>query len=461
MKNKNLQLILVLFLSLNNFAQTPERKFGKQEILKDLSYLYKSLNDAHYDLYAYISKEAFYDNYNRLKTSIPNDSLNTLEATTLLQKLISTVNNGHTEIDFPATSYREYAYKKGTVFPLELAFENNKNLIRKNFSDNTNIKIGQEILSINGKSMPDILAKIYPLISAERSYFKNAKIEFYSFPRLYWQAYGKQNNFEIEVKNNDLTEKHILYAIPLIDGYERKRTDIMNATMSLNFFNNTAYINPGDFGGSWEIYQKFIDSAFVQVNSKNSKNLIIDLRNNKGGDNSFSDYLVSYIADTPFKWCSELTIKTSQFLKDHTRKNNDTISTYFQNILKHKNGERYSYKFEKYQPQPKNKKYGGTTYVLVNRQSHSQSALTAAQIQDYKFGTIVGEETGDYPTLYASQFQYSLPITGIVVKVAKGYIIRVNGSKKQEGVIPDILIKDHLLDESDEILDGILKKLNE
>ena len=31
------------------------------------------------------------------------------------------------------------------------------------------------------------------------------------------------------------------------------------------------------------------------------------------------------------------------------------------------------------------------------------------------------------------------------------------GSKKAEGVIPDIYIRDHLLDENDEILDGLLK----
>ena len=98
--------------------------------------------------------------------------------------------------------------------------------------------------------------------------------------------------------------------------------------------------------------------------------------------------------------------------------------------------------------------------MLVNRQSHSQSAVTAAQIQDYGFGTIVGEETGDYPSLYASIFQYALPNSGIPVNVSKGYMVRVNGSTEEQGVIPDIFIKDHLLDENDEILKGLLKKID-
>ena len=88
------------------------------------------------------------------------------------------------------------------------------------------------------------------------------------------------------------------------------------------------------------------------------------------------------------------------------------------------------------------------------------AAVTAAQIQDYGFATIVGEETGDYPSLYASVFRYKLPSTGIEVQASKGYIVRVNGRAKKEGVIPDIFIKDHLLDEKDEILEGLLMEIN-
>ncbi|MEL6135563.1 MAG: peptidase S41, partial [Bacteroidota bacterium] len=91
----------------------------------------------------------------------------------------------------------------------------------------------------------------------------------------------------------------------------------------------------------------------------------------------------------------------------------------------------------------------------------SQSAVTAAQIQDYHWGTLVGEETGEYASLYASQFQYTLPYTGIPVKVSKGYIVRVNGDRSARGVMPDIVIKDHLLDEEDEILRTLLKRIKE
>ncbi|WGH75640.1 S41 family peptidase [Tenacibaculum tangerinum] len=455
-------LVVFLFLILSQYsiAQKSEKKFGRNEIIEDLEYLNNSLKDAHYNLYAYTSEKDFSENYQNVKQSIAKDSVTLLQATTIFQKVISGVNNGHTEIDFPGASYRTYAYSGGTLFPLEIAVENNKSLIRKNFSDNPDIKIGSEIISINGILMKDILSEIYPQVSAERTYFKNAKIEMISFPRLYWQVFGKQDNFQIKIRSNGAIKKYSIKAVKLIEGYEMKRTEVLNSKMEITFFDKSACINPGNFSGDEHKYQSFIDSAFVEINKRKSKNLIIDLRNNAGGNDSFSDYLVSYFADKPFKWNSEFTLKTSKFLKEHTRKYNDTTNTYFEKILNHKDGEIYNFEFDEYQPQPKLKRFNGEVYVLVNRQSHSQSAVTASQIQDYKFGTIVGEETGDFPTLYASQFQYTLPNTGIVVKVSKGQIVRVNGSKKPEGVIPDIMIKDHLLDEEDEILNGLLKKLN-
>lgn len=453
-------IFLFVLFSQQSLAQQSAKYFGENEIIEDLDYLYESLKDAHYNLYAYTSKEKFSKNYQNIKNSITKDSITLLQATTIFQKVISAVNNGHTEIDFPGSSYATYAYSTGTIFPLEIAFENNKNLIRKNFSNNPDIKIGSELISINGVLMKDILTEIYPQVSAERIYFKNAKIEMYSFPRYYWQVFGKQDNFEIEIRSNKTVKKYSIKAVNLIEDFEKKRTEVLNAKMKLKFFKNSAYLNPGHFNGNETKYQKFIDSAFVKINEKQSKNLIIDLRNNNGGNNSFSDYLVSYFADNSFKWNSKLSIKSSKFLKEHTRKHSDTTDTYFKKILSYKNGAIYDIHSDNYQPQKISKRFIGKVYVLVNRQSHSMSAVTAAQIQDYKFGCIVGEETGDYPSLYASQFQYPLPNTKIIVKVSKGQIIRVNGSKKQEGVIPDIIIKDHLLDEKDEILNGLLKKLN-
>lgn len=460
MNLRTLTILLSLSSLLIEFTHAQNQYFEKDVVKADLEYLYNALQEAHFNVYAYTSKEEFEEAFLRVKNDIREDTLELLEVTSLYQRLVSKINNGHTEIDFPGASYAQYAYAGGTLFPLEIAFEEGQCLIRKNFSSIEEIKTGDEITHINGQSMEEILDAIYPQLSAERAYFKNAKIELYSFPRLYWQVFGQIDSFDVQIKKDEQTQSYALNAVNLIEGYEMKREEVMNAQMNVQFYNDVAYLNPGHFSGDETKYKLFIDSAFLEINKVQPANLIIDLRNNFGGNNSFSDYLVSYIANKPFQWNSRLSIRSSKFLKEHVRKYNDTTDVYFQEILSRNDGEIYDYHFDDYKPQPAEKRFVGKVYVLVNRQSHSQAAVTAAQIQDYDFGIIVGEETGEYPTLYASQFQFTLPNTGILVKVSKGQIVRVNGSLKKEGVIPDIYIQDHLLDEEDEILNELIKKIN-
>lgn len=145
-----LTLILVLWIIP---AAIGQGKFGKQQVLDDLEYMRKSLEEAHYNLYAYTTKKAFDQNYQKVRASISKDSLSLVEATSLLQMVISKANNGHTEINFPGAAYGQYGSSGGTLFPLELAFEDGKALIRKNLSGNTDLKIGWEVVSINGLSM--------------------------------------------------------------------------------------------------------------------------------------------------------------------------------------------------------------------------------------------------------------------------------------------------------------------
>lgn len=457
-----MKIKLLLFFSIINLSLLyGQNQFSKEEVLSDLRYLKTSLEETHINLYAYTSKEVFEENYNRVKNEVKKDSFSTLEATKLFQKVVSKVNNGHTRILFPIPSYINYAKSGGTLFPLEIAIENGKAIVRKNWSTNSTVKVGDELISINEKSIHEILNTIYPQISAERRYFKNAQLENLTLPRFYWLVFGEQKNFTVKILQNGKKFQYELSPIKAVAEFEMKREDILKHDMKFDVLSNSiAYIRPGDFGGDLDKYKQFIDTSFIEINRKPYNNLIIDLRNHSGGDDAFSDYLVSYIANKPFKWASRFQLKTSTQLKEHTRKHKDTTQAYWKSILEHNDGNIYDYDFGYYQPQPEEKRFKGKVYVLVNRQSYSQSTVTAAQIQDYGFGYIVGEETGEFPNLYASIYNYPLPNTGVVVEVSKGKIERISKIDNNNGVMPDIQIKDHLLDDKDEILEFLLKRIN-
>ena len=67
-------------------AQT---RFSKNAVLEDLEFLRISLEQTHYDLYAYTPKSEFIDNYLHVKQTIKKDSFSLLETTTLFEKYIA------------------------------------------------------------------------------------------------------------------------------------------------------------------------------------------------------------------------------------------------------------------------------------------------------------------------------------------------------------------------------------
>ena len=305
--------------------------------------------------------------------------------------------------------------------------------------------------------MLEVLAKLYPLISAERSYLKQAKIEAISFPRYYWQAFGRQDSFRVVTFNGIDTLANVLPAVDILEGYESQRQEVLDAKTELTFHKAAAYLDPGHFNGDQLTYRSFVDSAFAMIRERGCRQLIIDLRNNAGGD-AFSNYLVSYLADRPFNWNARFVLRTSELLQQHIRRG-DITTNYARAILEHTAGETFPLSFRVYPPQPESRRFTGKVYALINRQTHSQAAVTAAQLQDYGWATLVGEETAEYPTLQASQFQYTLPQTGITVNAAKGYIVRVSGNEAQRGVMPDMLVQDPLPYEGDMLPEELLQLL--
>lgn len=464
MKAKKTSLYLFIWaffaLAFSSSAQT-QKQFSAQEMKADFEMLKIVLEGSHINPYAFTSQEELDEAFNEAMESIDQKTLSALEANKLFQSYVSKINNGHTSLNFPVASYLTYGQNGGTLFPLELVFEDEKVYIRKDWSKEQSLPAPSEILSINGLSMAEVLLEIYPQVSAERHYFKNAKIEFLSLPRYYWLTFGQQETFEIEYEVNGIQGEVKLQAIKVFEEYENLRTEIYSAPMSFRFIDEIGFLRPGKLGGDQMKFNAFVDSAFAVMLEQNTSTLIIDLRNNPGGDDSFSSYLVSFLAEEPFNWCSNFTLKTSPVLKQHVRQTYDTTQALWQATLRHKDGEIFPYEFEPVDPQPQEKRFTGEVYVLVNRQSHSQSAVAASQLQDMNLATVVGEETGEYPTLYASIFPFTLLNTGESMSISKGRIVRLNGSEALEGVIPDILIRDHLLDEDDEILSGLLDLINQ
>ena len=101
-------------------------------------------------------------------------------------------------------------------------------------------------------------------------------------------------------------------------------------------------------------------------------------------------------------------------------------------------------------------RFTGKVYLLVDRYSYSNTVNVAAIVQDYGFGTVMGEETADLATTYGAMESFDLPRTGLSVGYAKAFLIRPNGSLRPRGVVPDVAIPTPVVLGKDEVLEEAL-----
>jgi C-terminal processing protease CtpA/Prc len=117
-----------------------------------------------------------------------------------------------------------------------------------------------------------------------------------------------------------------------------------------------------------------------------------------------------------------------------------------------RNGDDVAFDLPFAQPRP-GEHFKGKVFLLIDRQSYSNAVSVAALVQDYKFGTVLGEETSDMATTYGAMEQFRLPNTGIMVGYPKAYIIRPNGDTRPRGVTPDVPIRTPVVQSpADEVL---------
>lgn len=475
--------VLITFLLMAGiypaFCQNATRdKFSATEIRDDLSFLYKTLKEAHYNLYVKTNNKIFDREFKKLQHSI-KDSMTILQSHRLFQPFLALSGLSHCNIAYPfSPSYINYVMNKGTLFPFDISIVDRSLFITANYSEDSSIHVNDQILSINNTHGGKYLENMYTYISGDNDYLKSTQIDLLFFSRVNWFVYDRSDIYELKIKDSTGMISDIkVKAIRAMD-YEReagKKISLVNSSREFKFIGDVAYLLPGVFlntDGSTNIsdhrsFEKgqfafFIDSCFNVIRQSNTKNLVIDLRGNPGGDNSFSDEMISYFAREPFWFCSKFYVKTSAITKSFWENVKDTqVAVLRKLILENDNGKVFESPIIKCQPRPDSLQFKGNVYVLVNRYSYSNAVTSAALIQDYKFGIIIGEETADSPTTYAAIHQFNLPFTQLTVSYPKAFMIRPNGDRSLHGVIPDIPVKEILFNEMDEILDSTLKIINE
>jgi hypothetical protein len=468
--------ISALAASLALLAPASAQTVTADEAREDLASLYQGLQEAHYDLFASTPRAVFEEHYERLSQGFEGPvELSDLHRE--FQRFTALARHAHARVEGLNPGFGAHLDAGGLLFPLDLRIKDGA-VIVVGAPAGSGVSVGEEVLAINGEPNAIWLARITRNIAAETPELAYSQLERL-LPYFMWLEYEDRSAFSIAVAGAQGPREVELLAVDY-DTYASTpnlaNTVDLSGRHAAMLNEDIAYLRPGGFFNlnaatpteafdpeATRRFIAFIDTAFESFIEDDAEALILDLRNNPGGDNSYSDPVIAWFADEPFRFYSQFRLRVSA----QTTASNATrlegrapdeagVSGVFADLFaSHDNGDVVLFEIDDAQPHAH--RFDGEVYVLIDRTSYSNAAVTAALIQDYGFGTIVGEATTDMATSLGALEQFYLPHSGLQIGYPKAHIIRPNGEERLHPVTPDIEIRVPVLGNAgDAMLDAVV-----
>jgi hypothetical protein len=399
---KFITIVISLFFLFTNcsaqyYNEIVNKDHSPSNLKKDVDFVQHKLEKASFTLYRYISKKNLDHKFDSLKQTIKTP-LNSIDFNVKLSGLLSIIGDGHLSSNIDVSKFTEAdkaEMNKKNVAPVyQFGYQiinGAKLYIMQNYSHDSSILSGTEILSINHIPVYKILDSICSLIPSDgfNNTFKYFILNVGSVPAMYRYAYGYQDTTIYELKYRGITRKVSIKSIPfqqLKNIPANSNAKIIGTTYKfLNRDSSIAYIKISTFEDSIQVINKQA-AIFKSIKQANAKTLILDLRGNTGGAINLTANFFSYLIDTPvyfFKRVNELTRGYIGLTNNIIRK---------QQIEWYKRYNTAAY------VTPNKDSFKGKLYVLINGGTFSAAAMLTAHIKALKKAIFVGEETGGSST---------------------------------------------------------------
>jgi hypothetical protein len=445
-----LTLLCLCLYAPNNFAesQAPNQESNQPAYLKpitpdklkeDLDFLFKTIEEVHPNMHAYTSKEEFETLRDELYKSI-NRPTSAYEFYKLAAPVVASLKNFHILLLPFFEEYKQYAKNGGKVFPLELAWDETKVLLFKNYSS-VYLPAGGTVLSINGSPARGLIANFSRLVAAEN---KNANPWFIENPvflrSLLRHEFGQVKSWNLKIKTESGTTQD--YSVPSLSLNEFKSA----SSAATAAWKRHCWVRPEYHAAIIKFYKwwepeelkAFFDSAFSDIHSKKIRNLIIDIRENTGGRDDCFGPLIEHLTAEPYRLYDKVCIKISDQAQERIKHLRANLPDKFENK---RNGDIVTIELPFRKPAYNPNRFDGRVFLLIGRRSFSASTVFSAIMKGYKIATLIGEETGDPTTLYADSIMFILPNSQVEAGVASKLLICACGKPDGRGVLPDYEVK--------------------
>lgn len=467
LKQQILTIIILLILG-DNLVWGQAEKDLLFKMNSDLNYFQEAIQSSHPGIYQYISKTSL-DSLFIESQFVTSDSLSYVELERRVRHILSKIGCVHTYIVEPKRTTEK-------IFPILFYAQNNNLFVIKDIEKKVDIHKQYKVLTINGNSSTNIITKMkdYRPSDGYNNTFKyqliNSALWFSKMYEFYFDSDSIKTITLVDTAYNTIQIERKLVPIGMNNNTKDKVYDSQfGNSLKLKFFeNNVALLKINSFSG-FPIIGKCINGnhykkALKEIEERNTQTLIIDLRNNTGGDALSGYRLVSHFINATHK----VIIKhhKGEMFKYATFKSKIglTLNPLLGNLF---SGRIPQFKDRKsyVKIKPRERIYKGRVMVLTNGLTLS-TASNVASLFKYKTNAIlIGEETGGGENLLnAYVFQkIKLPNSKIKIQIPQYRVNLGLVNNTGSGVIPDKEISpdfQNLVNGDDWMLNEILLIIN-
>ena len=416
-------------------GRVTETTLKPPQLKSDFALFRKALEEAHPALYRYTTKREMDAEFARAEAKLKRP-MTLLQFRNVLERVVAAIKCGHTLFTNNQGDEISTVLNSAKQFPLALQFESMRAFVVLNQGLDERVKPGMEVLAINGESLARILRRILPNLNQDgdirthqmyrlgfaRGFFRLGSPGRTGFSESYRLYIGNPASFKTTVRDPH-TQKTVVLELAGVTNAEAAvnaeknpvNRDVLTGIRTLQALGekqsiryldgeNTALMRIPGFSklppDVRENFRDFLKREFALLKSNGTKNLIIDLRGNGGGSDSYGVLLFSYLTSKEFRYFERIHMKTyDPSFKQYTAVEIDPVTDPY-----------YGPAFLKPDPnggwllteknaglgvqRPSENHFDGTVYVLIDGGSFSTTADFCTTADFYKRATFIGEETG-------------------------------------------------------------------
>jgi C-terminal processing protease CtpA/Prc len=420
-------------------AQTApsEPLYAPEALQQDFRFLRGEIDRIHPEPGLFTSRETLRKAYDRVEAQL-RQPLSRDQAWRALATLNPLFADGHMFVIHPdwKALTRTHLEQGGLLFPYEVQVTTSGEItIRAELDGSASALAGMRIEQINGMPAARVAHELLPLMAGEtpglRANLLSRRMWLY-----YWRVFGAPREFDLVVARPG-GPAHLRVAgsakppVSLeTDGPAGFRKtfafELLPGNAALLTINQFVWPDQKEFNA-------FTRDAFTKIRDAKVTTLIIDVRENTGGnDDMWKEGLVPYIADKPFRNASSYLKKVVAGRASGLEKVGDVVPGF---------GDTWV------EPDLNNPlHFSGRTYVLVGRLTYSSAVVFSNVVQDFGFAQLAG--AGGYArTRQTGGVQnIKLPNTGLLITIPRFVLDRPSGEREPALVHPDIVLPDSPFD---------------